>query len=280
MSRVWDWKTTIFEQTVNKSGSRGPFTGDSPPSFISGALYQGPAGDSRIYLYGGTTSYWNTSFPGWQAPSSSEYGLWSFDTSASTWNQYDISDGSPERPSRGFSAEAPDQGLAFYFNGELDRGSSSSTADLGNNFKTSLPGMIVIDTVAHTSTNVSTSAASGNLPRTRGGMVYIPNYGDRGILVALGGTSKPLEDVDGSDSDGFVSMTEIEVYDINAYFGGYSGWNKQSATGDVPGNRADTCVVVVSTPDNSSHNTYMYGGRGPRNTTYDDVYVLSIPTFT
>jgi len=38
--------------------------------------------------------------------------------------------------------------------------------------------------------------------------------------------------------------------------------------------------VVVSAQDGSSHNIYMYGGRDGSNTYFDDVYVLSLPSFT
>ena len=54
---------------------------------------------------------------------------------------------------------------------------------------------------------------------------------------------------------------------------------------DIPPARIDFCTVAVSAPDNSSHHIYMYGGHKlAENITatdgVDDVYVLTIPSFT
>lgn len=284
MTGPWDWHNNIFEATVNKSSGVGGFTGQAPPNLINGALYAGSSADPNLYFYGGTTSYWNTSFPGWRQPSSQEYSLWSYDeTATSQWNQYDILDASPHRPSRGFSAEAPDQGLAFYLNGHIDNGSSTSTTEMGNGKSVALTGMIVLDTATQTAKNISTAAMSGGSPRTGGGMAYIPSYGAHGILVAVAGISRSAEQATENSwttFDDFISLDEVDIYDINGYYDDYSGWYKQRTTGAIPGPRTDSCVTVASTADGSSHSIHIYGGRGPGNITYDDVFVLSLPTFT
>lgn len=50
----------------------------------------------------------------------------------------------------------------------------------------------------------------------------------------------------------------------------------------MPRPRIDYCTVSVSAPDNSSHHIYLLGGRNPliNNAYYDDVVVLSLPSFT
>ena len=197
--------------------------GSSPPNLISGALYQGSTQNQNLYFYGGTMLYWNPSFPGWQAPSSPHYGLWSYDTSASTWMQSDVSTGSVWRPLRGYAAEAVDQGLAFYFSGVLDRGSSGATTSFDNTLEVYLEGMIVVDTTKQTATNVSTNAASGESPQSGGGMVYIPNYGEQGILVAFGGTIAPSGNAGGDELKSFVPLSKTLVYDINAYYNAFNG---------------------------------------------------------
>ena len=164
------------------------------PILSRGALYHGPDGDSNIYLWGGTTNYWNTSFPGYQDPSPQQYSLWSFDTAAQLWNQYDVTSGSANRPSRGSSAEATDQGLAFYFNGEIDSGSQMTTESFGLNRPQYLEGMIVIDTNNRTARNLSTKAVSGDVPRSRGQLEYLPKVGPKGILVQLGGNQQSVID--------------------------------------------------------------------------------------
>ena len=185
MSTSWDWKRNISEAIINKTAN--PRTGTTPPVVVRGALYQGAPSDNNIYLYGGTTSYLNISFPGFHGSSSNQYSLWSYDTVANDWNQYDITNASSERLSSGAYAEAPDQGLAFYFNGQIDNGSSVSTARLGHNTQVFVEGMLVIDTNNQTARNLSTNQVTGNYPRVRGKMQYVPGIGDKGILVYLGG---------------------------------------------------------------------------------------------
>ena len=57
----------------------------------------------------------------------------------------------------------------------------------------------------------------------------------------------------------------------------------QQTSGDIPPQLTLFCSVVAAAADNSSYNIYIYGGYDgidSSHTTYDDVYVLSIPSFT
>lgn len=73
-----------------------------------------------------------------------------------------------------------------------------------------------------------------------------------------------------------VLMSQIELYDIQAEF-----WYTQNATGEIPEMRSKFCAGAVAAPDSSSYNIYIYGGKGfgENLTGFDDVYVLSIPSF-
>lgn len=205
LSQSWDWKTNISEKVVVKG--KNPKTGTAPPLVSRGALYQGADDDDNFYLWGGTTSFTNTSFPGWVPPSPATYSLWSYNINSTQWDQFDVRDKVPYRPSSASSAEAPDQGLAFYFNGEIDSGSSQQTQELGNDDKLFLEGMVVIDTRNHTARNLSTSAVSGNLPRSRGRMQYVPGIGEKGILVQIGGNQKPVDEIQNTYVGDLVRMT-------------------------------------------------------------------------
>ncbi|KAH0538838.1 hypothetical protein FGG08_004614 [Glutinoglossum americanum] len=278
MSQSWDWKTNISEVVLPKSNN--PQTGSPPPIVIDGALYQGGPGDKNIYLYGGTTSFWNTSFPNWQSPTSFQYSLWSFDTVAKTWAQYDVSNASPVRPSGGAWADAPNLNLAFYLGGKVDNGSQITTGDIGGGIKVGLLGMVVIDTKSQTAKNVSTAGLTGDSPRSRGNLVYVPEFGDKGILVTLGGSFKSLSDQNDKVVGTLVPMDTIEVFDVASLDGGKSGyWYKQKASGDIPEPRIDACVALASAPDGSSHNIYLYGGRNATGI-FDQIFVLSLPSFT
>lgn len=199
----WDWKVNISEKATNITAN--PNTGTLPPQAVRGTLYQGPSSDSNIYLYGGTTDFSNTSFPGWQDPVSSAYSLWSYDTKSTRWSQYDIEKDAPLRPSSGAAAEAADQNLAFYLNGEIDRGSSQYIGIVAGT-SVFLEGMVVIDTATKTAKNISTSEINGGRARARAQMQYVPGIGEKGALVLLGGSSFQPNELSGSDIVGLVSQ--------------------------------------------------------------------------
>ena len=114
-----------------------------------------------------------------------------------SWGQFDTGLTVENRPNSGASAEARDQNLAFYFNGQLDTGSQVQTEfTLGDNSKPFLEGMIVINTQDKTARNLSTQAVVGNYPRTRGRLEYVPSLGSKGILVQIGGNRKEVHNYD------------------------------------------------------------------------------------
>lgn len=282
LSQPFDWKTWNMEEAVillNKTADLD--SSNMPPQISRGALFAGMPKDNRIWLYGGTTIWWNVSFPDFQAPTTAVYSLWSFDTVSLLWDQYDVTSGSPMRPSNGLAAEAPGLGLVFYFNGEVDSGSSTESQPLGNYAKAFLEGMILINSTSQTASNISTAAAVGNLARTRGTAEYIPDIGGSGFLVLMGGTFKPSAVWDEQEMTMWARMDNITIFDVGSYLRNSSEqlWYSQNATGDVPEPRAHFCTLMVSAPDNSSHNIYLYAGQGPNRTVYDDVYILSVPSF-
>lgn len=77
-------------------------------------------------------------------------------------------------------------------------------------------------------------------------------------------------------------MDNITVFDVGAYLRNDSEqlWYSQNATGDIPEPRAHFCTVMASAADGSSHNIYLKSGQGSSNVIFDDLYILSIPSFT
>ena len=196
VSTSWDWKANISETATNITAN--PTTGSIPPQVVRGTLYQGNQSDDTVYLYGGTTSSAKTNFPGWQAAVAPTYSLWSYDTKSTQWSQFDISQNAPNRPSNGAAAEAVEQGLAFFFNGELDSGSASDSGIISGN-NVFISGMVVINTNDQTARNLSTAQVSADLARARGRMQYIPGVGKNGILVLIGGSSFSANQLDSTD---------------------------------------------------------------------------------
>lgn len=57
----------------------------------------------------------------------------------------------------------------------------------------------------------------------------------------------------------------------------------QNTTGEIPPQLTLFCSVVAAATDGSSYNVYIYGGYdglGPKDPPSDDVYILSVPSFT
>lgn len=104
----------------------------------------------------------------------------------------------------------------------------------------------------------------------------MPGWGPGGVLLGLGGGVVGNHET----TDGFSSMTTIDVYDIAS-----SVWYHQETSGDEkPQVRVNPCAVVFSAPDASSFNIYMYGGQNllpvGDQKQYTDVWILTIPSFT
>ncbi|KMP07146.1 hypothetical protein CIHG_00007 [Coccidioides immitis H538.4] len=123
-------------------------------------------------------------------------------------------------------------------------------------------------------------------PRGKAELSWIP-VSDAGVLIAVGGvpypetslrTPVPTQDQQRSNKVmGESFMKTVPVYDIDS-----GNWYTQNTTGEHPPARSDFCSVVASAKDGSSHNIYIYGGYGGshRNeTSSDDVYILSVPSF-
>ncbi|KAL4895823.1 hypothetical protein BDV59DRAFT_144701 [Aspergillus ambiguus] len=277
MTSSWDWKDNISITAVDKTAN--PSTGTEPPLVVRGALYSGPTTDSKIYLYGGTTSSVNTSFPGFKPPTSSQYTLWSYDPAEDRWDQYDVTEDVPYSPAGGSYTEAPNLGQAFYLNGFIDSGTSNGLEHMSN-FRRYLDGLVVIDLPTQVAMNVSTVWLRRS-PRAKGGMVYIPGAGSQGMLVAMGGVTKPTSDSSASNDGTYVTFDQIDFLDVESIADDSRNatWLVQKTVGDIPSPRTDFCLVAASAKDNSSHNVYLYGGRGA-NEDYDEVYILSMPSFT
>lgn len=196
----WNWKTNLTVNEIEKG--QNPQTGTDAPLLVRSALYQGTSDDTSFYLYGGTVSFSNTSFPGWQQPLTAQYALWSYSTTDQTWSQYDVSMDAPNRPNSGAYIDAPELGLGFFHNGEIDSGSQTSLQSL-ENFRGFVPGMVVVDTARQTAKNLSTDALQ-DTPRARHRMVYIPGIGEKGILVTVGGVTKSVYDGSSSSRGSYV----------------------------------------------------------------------------
>jgi hypothetical protein len=276
MTSSWDWKTNVSISQFARQESGSVAGMKWPVNVHDGALYGGAVDSSTLTMFGGTTSGFNESFPNYLIPPDTRYGIWSYDIEGDLWTAVDTSDSLDTIPSWGASAEVPERNLAFYVGGQFDEGTASSTQYLENS-TVGVSGMVVIETTTNTVKNI-TGLSAIKTNRQGAGLVYVPNFGKAGMLVLIGGQTQTL-------NEGYIAMDEIKVFDIATMdLTGLSGsgnnlWYSQTATGDIPSSRVDFCLVAAPAQDNSSTNIYLYGGTSD-GTIFDDVYVLSLPSFT
>ncbi|KAJ9607384.1 hypothetical protein H2200_008457 [Cladophialophora chaetospira] len=274
MSASWDWKTNVSISQYGKTESGSVAGMKWPVNIHDGALFGGLNDSSSLTMFGGSTSGFNQSFPNYLVPPDTRYGIWTYDIDGDLWTAVDTSGVLDTIPSWGASAEAPDQGVAFYVGGQIDGGTANSTQFLGDD-TVGVPGMVVIETGTNTIKNI-TGLSAIKTNRQGGGLVYVDNFGKSGVLVLIGGQTQ---------TDGYLPMNEIKIFDIGTMdLTDHSGsgnnlWYSQTATGDIPDARVDFCLVAAPAQDNSSTSIYLYGGTS-NGTIFDDIYVLSLPSFT
>ncbi|KAI9642983.1 hypothetical protein NHQ30_008717 [Ciborinia camelliae] len=227
---------------------------DSIPS-VSGGVLWGDEVNKRFYLFGG--DYFGT-------PQTS-LNLYSYDILYNQWENFGPPNNGVTSVSYGMGIGISDQGLGYMLGGWQSNASNPGWS--GPPLATS--GMIKYDYQKGTWTNNTGPDQTG---RAEGVMLYIP-ASHTGILVYFGGIQTPYNNETVVSSP----MNQIHIYDIQS-----SQWYTQNATGDIPGDRRRFCAGVTWAPDQSSYNIYLYGGAGfgANASGYDDVYILSLPSFT
>lgn len=140
-------------------------------------------------------------------------------------------------------------------------------------------------------TNDSLSDNNVNVvTRANAGLVWIP-VGTKGTLIAIGGVSYPEDLFNHALDSSQISynentdpgfMQKLPVYDV-----ANSAWWVQSVTGTTyPPPLSQFCSVMVSAKGSSSYEIYVYGGydgtagQSTPKAPSDDVWVLSVPSFT
>ncbi|EGE84518.2 kelch repeat protein, variant [Blastomyces dermatitidis ER-3] len=247
--------------TFNVEGGISPHTlhrtdiPNSAPHEVSGGAFF--AARNSIYIYAGLSS-------------SSRYDwMWSYNAKDRTWSRAVVAGGKLNLETRfaGLSAVAPESNLSFYTGG----------------WDLPITGTLVFNATDSANlqwtnvTKVDREDAVGEPRIANGGMDYV-RLGKKGMLVAFGGydTSKKGTNETKTSRD-FREMDKIGVYDIDS-----STWYEIEATGDIPSARTAFCTAVSSAPDDSSFQVHMYGGRSrtwENATSYNDLYVLTLPSF-
>lgn len=187
--------------------------------------------------------------------------------------------------SNGAAVSVHSEDLGYYFGGIRGAGWGPITQITKDWYPANT--LIEIDMSTMRGEQWSNDTLPDDIPHRAGAeIVWIP-VGGRGALITIGGMTAVedrlpagLNSTQASDAEkeapGF--MTSLPVYDIVS-----KSWYMQNTTGDGPGQRTEFCSVVAPAKDSSSFNIYIYGGYDGLNSTsvpYDDVWILSIPSFT
>ncbi|KAK0719058.1 hypothetical protein B0T21DRAFT_351819 [Apiosordaria backusii] len=244
------------------------------PSVMGGKLWEDSV-NKRLYLYGGET---------YQAPPTN-FLLYAYDILKDKWDSFGPPTGTAAIIPTSFGAgvSVPARGEAYYYGG------------FHNN--ASVPGwtgpprasnrLIKYDMDTNAWSNVT---GPDEVRRAEGEMFFLP-LSDAGMLVYFGGS----QDLFGNGTLTPEPLDTIFLYDL-----ANGKWYAQKASGRIPENRRRFCGGATWAQDQSSYNmfvssispsaltgrrltacSYIYGGSGfpPSTAGYDDIYVLTIPSF-
>ncbi|KAK4652209.1 hypothetical protein QC762_609110 [Podospora pseudocomata] len=276
LTRSWDITSPSLRGLPQPSG---------PPAVSLGYLWNDY---NNLYLYGGQFS----DKPVADVPPLS---IWRYSIKSQSWDEfknpkttagnYSTDAGIPlERAAEGAGISVPELGLSWYFGGHLDSHTTPGWSIhvprlyLKSLLEFTHPGYVndglKIDGAG--SEGAFRNITEGGLQvqdafseRGDAALVFVPGWGERGILIGLAGGRVGGDLID--------DLRTLDVFDIET-----SEWYHQETTGEAPRVRVNLCAVVASAPDASSFQIYVYGGQDleETQTQYNDMYILSIPAFT
>ncbi|EFX03173.1 hypothetical protein CMQ_3102 [Grosmannia clavigera kw1407] len=278
--------SALFGQ-LNK-GPEGSGAGNLAPNYVDGALL---SNDHEMFLFGGALANTDSYTPPDDKQvfyyRQSQYGV--NRTFFSGFGFVDLPSGSTRYITYGGAANAPSENKAWYFSG-------MRSPDWGAIYQTSANQSVKPSNISNTLFTLDMTTQQGEFfeNRTLTGsargraspeLVWVP-VGEQGILVAIGGVVYPdfvttvhqSSNATASKAQSPEFMTTIDVYDVFN-----KTWYQQTTTGGGPGQLALACSVLATAADASSFNIYLYGGYdglAAFDDYSDDVWVLSLPSFT
>lgn len=279
---------TAILGTIPKTGGNGGAANNLAPNYYDGAML---GNDAEWFLYGGVLRR-TAAFVSPHADDVTSYQAYQYGVQKDSFRPGFLNVRLPDDLDRylayGGAANAPSENKAWYFSG-------MHTPVWGDIFPPSLNKSTTASEVSNTfitldmETQQQEKWTNVTLPpkihgRANPELVWVP-IGAQGILVALGGVLYPefltsahqSENAAASKKDSPVFMSTIDIYDVAS-----GDWYQQDTSGG-PGALTRGCAVVAPAQDSSSFNIYYYGGYDGLNLKEDfndDVWVLSLPSFT
>ncbi|KAL0936118.1 kelch repeat protein [Colletotrichum truncatum] len=168
----------------------------------------------------------------------------------------------------GAFVSTPDAGFWF--------GGLASAWTNPNAYVQAVPGVLSYNMTTKVWTNETTpgfSAFSKYGTMIGGGGVYIPTFGDNGLIVVMGGCLYTLEPSQ-KGPYGWMDFSNLTFYDPIT-----KDWYWQQTTGNAPTPRRGFCSVGAE-GKNGTYEIFVFGGTNTETgSTFDDVFVLSLPGF-
>ncbi|KAL4805195.1 hypothetical protein BDV18DRAFT_142136 [Aspergillus unguis] len=282
-SRTFNTKTSNLTELFGSFDKAGGI-GNLAPTYKDGVLFHN---NDKLFLYGGLLSPTDSE----DLPAADQilaYEAYQYGPYLSTWEpqflQTDLDDGVTRYITDGAGVSSPSENLGFYISGMhapgwgpiFDNGTATNLSQR----------MITVDMSEMRHPVFSNDSIPRDVPaRANAEAVWVP-VADQGIVVLIGGVTQPESIYSAGLSDSQVLQSErvspgfmetVWVYDVAS-----GNWYNQTTSGDTPPQLTQFCSTYASASDGSSHNIYIYGGYdglNPLNTTSDDVYVLSLPSF-
>lgn len=247
---------------------------DFTPSSTSISSIAKPHGAPNAWLSGIWTNdgLLYTGFAGREPPfgdmANPNQGLWSFEPSADgtdgTWtNLNGTADAYFTTSLRPFAGSiASGGGNGFFLGGQVDYSANDTYQPTS--------GLVTYDFATHTVDNASVAGVSTDGWAAYGQMHYVPNFGPAGVVVSAGG-------IVADDKTTYGSFETVQVLDQAT-----GTWYEQATTGDAPAERKEFCMAGAAS-SNDTYEVVVYAGwggtLGDDSIPYDDLYVLSLPSF-
>ncbi|CAO2658822.1 Nn.00g065450.m01.CDS01 [Neocucurbitaria sp. VM-36] len=223
---------------------------------VSGGYLWADETNKCFYQFGGEYTAGN---------SPTDFSLWTYDVLLNQWNStdYTSSERLLQRLSFGAGTQVESLGRGYYFGGWMNNRTTPTWT--GPEIATS--HLVEFDFTEGIIKNIT---GPDDIGRAEGQLIFLP-ASDKGVLIYFGGIEDPFH----NGSSLAANMTLIHIYDIAS-----GRWYSQTASGDVPLSRRQSCADVTWADDKSSFNIYMYGGYGyDDRPAFNDVYILSLPSF-
>ncbi|KAK3325731.1 hypothetical protein B0H66DRAFT_529755 [Apodospora peruviana] len=200
-------------------------------------------------------------------------GLWSFSpdgTGGGSWRNLngtadEIFTNQP-RPFDGSVASG--DGSGFFLGGVLGD---------DTNIPNPITGVLTYNLSSQKITPILDSGSSTIERVQKGGMLYIPNFGNTGILISAGGEGGGGLGLVSGSSTKLKSLEKVQIFNPDD-----REWYEQKTSGSHPAPRKEFCIAGVA----SNHQTYeilVYAGwdgnHGSASVPFDDAYVLTLPGF-